>query len=261
MVGAENAEESVKGSLILTNQAEKAGHNIFIENFSLENKSASVWKNNGYKRFGSWYQINENSSELQESFVDPLTTPGAETEFILLKGRRDETIYQTQVKYKWLGKQATLSEGGNVHDNYQFSKILNHQNLEELSKTTLKVDLAGMNFYIYKYMRLPVLLYVGGDSFKQLQMVSRNDALGESDQNPDPDASEPFNQVNSSRPTDSAANSSPVSDPRNQKKNEFLSGYYVVGGIEYTYTNPGPVKQSLTLIRREWPIPAKNKSQ
>jgi len=261
MVGAENAEESVKGSLILTNQAEKAGHNIFIENFSLENRTASIWKNNGYKRFGSWYQINENSSELQESFVDPLTTPGAETEFILLKGRRDETIYQTQVKYKWLGKQATLSEGGNVHDNYQFSKILNHQNLEELSKTTLKVDLAGMNFYIYKYMRLPVLLYVGGDSFKQLQMVSRNDALGESDQNPDPDASEPFNQVNSSRPTDSAANSSPVSDPRNQKKNEFLSGYYVVGGIEYTYTNPGPVKQSLTLIRREWPIPAKNKSQ
>jgi hypothetical protein len=261
MQGTENARESIKGSLILTNQAEKTGQNVFIENYSLENQTGSIWQNNGYKRFASWYQINEGSSELEESFVDPLTTPGSENDFILLKGRRDEEFYKEQVKYKWLGKQAPLSEGGNVHDNFQFSKILNTQNLKELKKTILKVDLAGMNFYIYRFMRIPVLIYNSGDAKKQLQLINRDEALGESNTNPDPENNEPFNKLNSSRPGDPASPDNPVGDPRNQQKNEFLSGYYVVGDIEYTYSSPGPVKQSVTLIRREWPIPAKNKSQ
>ena len=45
-------------------------------------------------------------------------------------------------------------------------------------------------------------------------------------------------------------------DQRDGIKNEFLSGNYVVGGVKYTYSAPGPVKMSLSLIRREWPIPA-----
>jgi hypothetical protein len=261
MQGMENSQESLKGSLVLTNQAERAGQNVFIENFSLENKCGSIWKNNGYKRFASWFQINENSSSIEESFVDPLTTPGAEEDFILLKGRRDETFYQTQVKYKWLGKQAPVSEGANVHDNFQFSKILNYQNLEELNKTTLKVELAGMNFYIYKYMRIPIVIYIQGDTKKILQMADRDKALGEDGKNPDENLSQPANLLNSTRSDNPSSEDNPVNDTRNQRKNEFLSGYYVVGGIEYTYTNPGPVKQTLTLIRREWPIPAKNKTQ
>lgn len=261
MQGAEEARESIKGSLILTNQAEKSGQNIFIENYSLENQSGAIWQSNGYKRFGSWYQINETSSELQESFVDPLTTPGAENDFILLKGRRDEEFYKEQVKYKWLGKQAPISEGGNVHDNYQFSRILNVQNNDEIKKVSLRVDLAGMNFYIYRYMRIPILIYSAGDAKKQLELINRDEALGESNQNPDSENSESFNKFTSSRPGDPASPDNPVGSPLNQQKNEFLSGYYIVDSIEYTYSSPGPVKQSLNLIRREWPIPAKNKSQ
>jgi hypothetical protein len=257
----EDAQESLKGSLVLTNQAEKSGQNIFIENYSLENKTGAIWKRNGYKRYGTWWQLAESESTLEEAFVDPLTTPGAETDFILLKGRVDEKFFETQLKYKWLGKQASVTEGGNVHDNFQFSKILNHQNIEELSKTTLQVDLAGMNFYIYRYMRIPIVIYNGGDSKKQLEMQNRNDALGESNDNPDPEQNEGFNKATSSRPDNPSSEDDSVNDPRNQTKNEFLSGYYVVGGIRYTYSSPGPVKQSLTLIRREWPIPAKNKSQ
>jgi hypothetical protein len=261
MQGNDDAQESIKGSLILTNQAEKAGQNIFIENYSLENKSGSIWRRNGYKRYATWYQINQSSSEIEEAFADPLTTPGSETDFILLKGRADEKIYEKQLKYKWLGKQAPTSEGGNVHDNFQYSKILNHQNLDELKKTTLKVDLAGMNFYIYRYMRIPILIYISGDAKKQLEMIDRNEALGESAKNPDPELNEGFNKATSSRPDNPSSEDNPVNDPRNQQKNEFLSGYYVVDGIQYTYSSPGPVKQRLTLIRREWPIPAKNKSQ
>jgi hypothetical protein len=261
MPGAGKAQESIKGSLILTNQAEKAGNNIFIENYSLENKSGSIWQRNGYKRYASWFQMNKDSSEIEEAFTDPLTTAGAENDFILLKGRVDEKIYETQLKYKWLGKQAPLTEGGNVHDNFQYSKVLNHQNLDELQKTTLKVDLAGMNFYIYRYMRIPIIIYSSGDPKKSLEMINRDEALGENNKNPDPELTEGYNKASSSRPDNPSSADDPVNDSRNQQKNEFLSGYYVVGGIEYTYSSPGPIKTKLTLIRREWPIPSKNKSQ
>jgi hypothetical protein len=110
-------------------------------------------------------------------------------------------------------------------------------------------------------MRIPVLIYISGDAKKQLEMIDRNEALGESAKNPDPELNEGFNKATSSRPDNPSSEDDPVNDPRNQQKNEFLSGYYVVDGIQYTYSSPGPVKQSLTLIRREWPIPAKNKSQ
>jgi hypothetical protein len=260
IIGAENAQESVKGSLVLTNQAEKSGQNIFIENFSMENQSGRVWMNNGYKRYANWYNIAKESSTNENAFVDPLTTPGAETDFILLKGRRDETFYETQIKYKWLGKQAPVTEEGNVHDNFQFSKILNIQNLDELNKTTLTVTLSGMNFYIYKYMRIPIVIYDTNPK-KRLEMYNRNEALGESNANSEQSKNEGFNQTSSSRPGNPTSEDNISNDQRNQVKNEFLSGYYVVKDIQYIYTSPGPVKQQLTLIRREWPIPAKNKDQ
>jgi hypothetical protein len=260
MVGMDNAEESIKGSLVLTNQAEKAGQNIFIESYSIENKSGRIWMDNGYKRYANWYNIAKDSSTNENVFVDPLTTPGAETDFILLKGRRDENFYETQVKYKWLGKQAPLSEEGNVHDNFQFCKILNKQNLEELDKTTLVVTLAGMNFYIYKYMRIPIIIYETNPK-KRLELANRNEALGEDLKNSEQSKNEGFNKASSERPDNPSSEDNISNDPRNQVKNEFLSGYYVVKDIEYTYTSPGPVKQVITLIRREWPIPAKNKDQ
>ena len=49
-------------------------------------------------------------------------------------------------------------------------------------------------------------------------------------------------------------------DQRDAIKNEFLSGYYVVSGMKYKWTSPGPISMEMTLLRREWPIPAKNKN-
>ena len=42
-------------------------------------------------------------------------------------------------------------------------------------------------------------------------------------------------------------------------KNEFLSGYYIISEIKYKYDKGGPITQSLKLLRREWPIPGRNK--
>ena len=48
-------------------------------------------------------------------------------------------------------------------------------------------------------------------------------------------------------------------DPNAEVKNEFLSGYYVISEIVYTYNkDTTKIQQQLKLLRREWPIPAQN---
>ena len=38
---------------------------------------------------------------------------------------------------------------------------------------------------------------------------------------------------------------------------DFTSGHYVIGGIEYIYETGNPtIRQRLTLLRREWPVRA-----
>jgi hypothetical protein len=263
--GNEEAKNSIKGSLVLTNDTKFTEKNVFINRYTINNSSAQVWINNGYKRYGQWANLSGSEFEFQEAFVDPLTTPGAETDFILLKGRKDDgDWYKTMSKYKWLGKQAPFADDGNVHDNYCFAKVLNHQNLVELNKTTLKIELAGMNFYIYKYMRIPVNIYESGNPKNQTLMKNRNESLGISNKN----SEDALNSVVGKMSTfkDSAGNNTQVSDEdgtpeqTQQTKNEFLSGYYVVTGIKYKYDPyEKPMKMELTLTRREWPIPAKLK--
>lgn len=258
--GGEGAPENIKGSLLLTNEPSKEGLNIFIESYSLENNTGGIWMSEGYKRYSQFYEMEGNNSSYESVFVDPLTTEGAENEFILLKGKQGDDFYKNQVKYRWMGVQSSTRNQGNVHDNFLFAKLQNHQNLRETNKMVLKVDLAGMNFYVYKYMRIPVIIYQGGENKTNYKLLQeRNQALGEDKEN-DPNGAEPFNKSITTRGKGDGDGELGFDD-RDLIKNEFLSGYYVVAGINYTYSKPGPVKQTLTLIRREWPIPAKHKNQ
>jgi hypothetical protein len=152
----EQTKDTIKGKLMLTNRSDRAGTNIYIENWSQDKKSAQTWINHGYKRYSQYFSItDENATEYVSTFVDPLTTEGAENDAIIQKGRPKDEFYKSQVKYKYFGKQSS----DNVHENYIFSKLLNFQNLEEIKKVSLNVDMAGMNFYIYRYMRIPVIVY------------------------------------------------------------------------------------------------------
>jgi hypothetical protein len=266
--GNQNAKNanSIKGSLVLTNDTKFAEKNVYINRYTINNAAARVWLNNGYKRYGQWANLSGSEFEFQEAFVDPLTTPGAETDYILLKGRKDDgEWYKTMNKYKWLGKQAPYSDDGNVHDNYCFSKVLNHQNLVELEKTTLVVELAGMNFYIYKYMRIPVNIYESGNPKNQILMKNRNESLGISNKNSDDALNSVVGKLaafaqNPPGGANEVTDEDGPPEQTQQTKNEFLSGYYIVTGIKYKYDPyEKPMKMELTLTRREWPIPAKLK--
>lgn len=251
--------DSTKGSLILTNNTMMAEKNVYIERYTLKNKSGRAWLANGYKRYAQWFNVGESESTFEEVFVDPLTTPGSENDFILLKGRKlDGSFYSTMNKYKWLGKQAPVTEQGNVHEHYCFSKVLNHQNLVEITKTTLEVQLAGMNFYIYKYMRIPVTIYESNNPKASMIMQKRNEDLGEPNTDSDEAKNTPLGQLTPTPYQPQDTESAPKQNE--QVKNEFLSGYYLVTSVTYTYDpKDPPIKMNLTLSRREWPIPAKNK--
>jgi hypothetical protein len=264
MTLAEKAQDTLKGKLILTNQEERRGTNIFIESWSQVNNTASIWINNGYKRYSQYLDVKQDSLEYVKTFADPLTTQGVENDAILQKGRPKDEFYKKQVKYKWLGKQASKTEQGNVHDNYIFSALLNFQNLQEIEKVSLNVELDGMNFYIYKYMRIPILIYEKGSAYSNsAKLKDRDKALGEDkDTAPSDDPNKQANgRASENGGKDDSTSAQDIGkDLRDQIKNEHISGYYIVQGIEYTYINPGPVKMKLNLIRREWPIPAKNKN-
>jgi len=254
-VNDEKAKDTIKGNLVLTNRSDRLGTNIFIESWSMQNKSAAVWIKNGYKRYSQYLDIdNENKTEYISNFVDPHTTAGSEKDFIIQKGRANDGFYKDQVKYKWLGKQSI----SNVHDNYIFSEILNFQNLQEIQKLSLNVELSGMNFYIYKYMKIPLEIYESGGSnkFNIAKLKNRDKELGESD-GFDKQAKQEDLQGGRSSEGYPMTKEGFGSDQRDQVLNSHISGSYLVNSIKYTYTKPGPVKMSLNLIRREWPIPAK----
>lgn len=247
---ADEAKDTVKGGLVLSNSNTANGTNLYIDHWVVDNKSASVWIKNGYKRYSQYLELDENGgNEYVKTFVDPLTTQGSENESILPKGRKGDTFYQKQIKYKWLGKQSI----GNVHDNYIFSNLLNFQNLQEINKLSLNVDLAGMNFYIYRYMRIPVAIYESGarGSDRINKIKDRDEALGEGDDYSKTEGRQSEGDVEKSR-------NKVGMDPRDQILNQHVTGYYVVNKITYIYTPPGPIKMKLNLIRREWGIPAKN---
>jgi hypothetical protein len=117
-----------------------------------------------------------------------------------------------------------------------------------------------MNFYIYKYMRIPVAIYESGNPKNQELLKGRNEALGEDNKNSEAAKNTPLGKIAAMdmQPTDEDG----TPKQTDQVKNELLSGYYVVTGIRFNYApddSPSMLKMCLTLSRREWPIPAKNK--
>lgn len=226
--------EGVELPFILSNKSEDKGSNLYIEKFGLENNTGSIWIKNGYKRYCQYFDIPTDSYE--SFFVDPLTTDGAESTKILLKGRNGEDFYKTQQKYKYVGKQYS-GDNGNVHENYQFAKIQNIQNMKEIHKMSLNIELTRANFHLYRFQEVPVLIYTG-DEFIKPYLKARDEILGEEE---------------------TSQGAPDYLDGNVEVKNEFLSGYYVISEIHYVYKSRDEgIKQQIKLLRREWPIPAEN---
>ena len=142
-----------------------------------------------------------------------------------------------------MGRQNAGEDGlGNTHKNLMFSKLHNKQNQMEIEKMKLKVILSSFNPSIYKFQKIPVLMYhydgVRAEASKQGDF--KREEAGFSDQ--------PFGMAKGEDQNDAE-----------QVMDRFLSGHYIIENIDYVIDDPdGGLRQVVTLIRREWPTRIKN---
>lgn len=233
--GEEQSSNKIQMSNILTNASSMNATNTFIESYNLINNSGALSKRNGYKRKMIYY---ENDSEgIVAHELEPLASENMKDIEEPLKGRRGEDRYQQEVKSKYVGRLPIQSdEAPNVHLNYSYSAISNKQNIDEMNKMKLEITLKTFNPGIHLWQKIPVQIMKGG--FAQITAQQQT--------NKDKDE-KGFD-------TDQELESENVNDLNvDQVRDEFLSGYYIIGGIIYMYKPSTGITQKLTLLRREWP--------
>tara|TARA_Y100000385_G_scaffold217698_1_gene226877 strand:+ start:138 stop:1634 length:1497 start_codon:yes stop_codon:yes gene_type:complete len=222
---------------MLSNNLSLQGSARYISKYQQVNNSGKISKNNGYKRYTQYWDL--NAKEFISEFVDPITsdTPGMVP---VTKGRtingEVEGPVNDQVKFKFLGTQ-----GDNVHDNYYYASIQNFQNLAEINKLGMTIELDTVNPGILRYSRIYCSI------METAQMVKGTLTSPENDENAPSD---------SVRRTETPDNLGSDVDNEFGVINEYLSGFYVITGIEYFLISGeeaggAGLKQRLHLRRRE----------
>ena len=212
---------------IISNKLEFQGTARYMSKFQQINESGAISKINGYRRYTQYWDLSDR--EFVSEFVDPITdnTPGL---IPLNKGRivegQVEGPRNDQVKYKYLGVQSD-----NVHSDYMYAAIHNHQNLFDVKKIGMTIELDTVNPALLRYSRITCLVYEYGSSIKN---VLKDPTTGDK---PIPDAAQ----------RDQTAEE----DSGQALLNESLSGYYIISGYEYILTDASVLRMRLFLQRRE----------
>jgi hypothetical protein len=231
---SENDANEVETSLFLTTHSKAQGTNQHIEAYTLINRSGQASKLNGYKKTLQYFE-NDSDEGLVSFDLEALTSSNLKDIEEPLKGRRGEERYKQEVKTKYMGRIDVDPKTSNMHLNYNFARIHNKQNMDEMQKLVLQVELSGFNPAIHRYQKVPVFIFN-----ETQQQIQADKQLKEKKADKDFESSPTVDE------TDSIASKATIDD--------FLSGFYVIGGIKYKYSKrTGKISQSLTLYRREWP--------
>lgn len=215
----EDVKTTQMGKLYLTNNKEIAnGTNIFISSYSLENNSAEVTLTSGYSQIFQYYDdVTRNFLEFE---IHPLISDNLPSHLFPLRGKMNENRNEEEVKYIYLGKQSK-----NVHSNFLFSKVHNRKNKLELNKQFLNIQLSQANMALYTMQKIPIII-VEDD----LQKSNRIQVLNN-------EFSDNLDTLNKT------------------VNNDYLTGIYVIGSIEYIYQEgDNNIKQNIKMYRREWPL-------
>lgn len=228
--GAEGQEDEFPN--YLSNMIQMQGGARYISKHELVNKSGEISKANGYKRYTQYWDL--EAKEWVSEFVDPLTndTPGmiAATKGRIIDGEV-EGPRNDQVKYKYLGTQ-----GDNVHPEFQYATVQNYQNNSEINKMGMVIELDTVNPALVRYSRIYVQILEYASPIKNTLLAPSNDDI-EGDEAPQTRSGDPDENDQSSE---------------NGIVNEYLTGFYVITGVEWILTKPGPVRMRLKLKRREF---------
>ncbi len=238
--GSQDGEDpdNAEMPLLLTNLQKLKGLNNYVEEVEIINNSNQISLAAGNKRNVMIYDNNSDSDRLQKFDIEPLTSTNLSDIDEPLKGRRSEEDYLDNVKYKYIGRQNAGEDGlGNVHPNSVFAKLHNKQNELETQKIKVKVTLSSFNPSLYKYQKIPLLMYhYDGGKIRQAEVNKF-----EQEENG-------FNDDMLGMKNDNKEEGSPT-----QMIDRFLTGYYIIENININYDSSIGLTQEVTLIRREWP--------
>ena len=237
--GDENTSNEIKSKLLLTNHQRFESTNMHILKYNLNNKSGSNVKKNGYKRTLQFFE-NDSEEGLVSFDIEPLSSNQMKDIEEPLKGRRDEDRYKKEVKFKYMGRKNTDPDTSNTHLNYTFSEIHNKQNLEELDKLSLTIEMPAFNPSLHRFQKIPVVIYnvTGRQTGADTQLKKNQTDYG-------------FDPPAEANLEDKLADGTAVDN--------FLSGFYVIGSIIYRYSaKTEKISQELNLLRREWPSRTNN---
>lgn len=229
--------DSTASRLFLTNKVDFKPTNHYINRFEIVNTSQSVTEIHGHFRDVQVYD--DNSEEKLDEFEVSSLTQDPERLLDIqepLRGNRENEEYKDLRKHKYMGRQDVGEDGiGNSHANYVFAQLNNNMNIADTQRMKLVVTLESFNPSLYRYQKIPVLLY-------HVASESINVALGLEEAKKE----EGF--------TDSAIDVPKGEDNPDQVLDQFASGYYVVDSIELIYKKKlGKFYQKVTLLRRDWP--------
>lgn len=225
----------LEGPLVLTTHNRYIGTNLHIESYSIKNNAGSKLKKNGYKRSIQYYENDSEETGLVTFDIEALSGKNLSDIEEPLKGRRGENRFEEEVKHKYVGRRHTDPETSNTHLNYEYAKIHNIQNLDEIKKMTLEIQLDAYNPAIHRYQKIPIVIF-----HAEAEKISADRIVKENKVEKGFDETVPSEEE--------------IPNPGKLVVDNFISGYYIVGGIQYIYKEAeGKIKQKLTLIRREWP--------
>jgi hypothetical protein len=211
----------------LTNDVKFQGSANYMRKHQMVNESGFITKNNGYTRYSQFWD--QASREFISEFVDPIVDE-TEGQVPATKGRLIEGEVEgprdNQVRFKYLGQQSQ-----NVHDQFMYSVVLNYQNLSEITKMGMVAELDTVNPALLRYTRIFCQVFEYATPVKQQLTAST-----EGDEEPPRDAVKRDPELNA--------------EVDGGIINEFLTGYYVISGIDWIQVMPGPMKMKVYLQRR-----------
>lgn len=230
--GANPTEKEVP--LLVSNRYKSGEFPFGINGYILISNSGQKANATGYITQIVFYDEGSGSENPTEKVVnydiESDTPDSIEESMFLQKGRMREEIYREERRIEWMGVLNEYSaDNPGVHPNYFHAQHQNRMNIEDVTKFTLRVELESYFPGIYRGQVLPIEILV----INNTDTRKANSGSLENLESPQKD----MNVVD-----------------------EFLSGLYVVMGVEITWDLRG-MKQVLNLCRRVWKTNTSGKSQ
>lgn len=209
---------------VLTNYSKMGTSDAFVAEYRPVASQGRILVNSGYIYSVSYYdQLLDKDP--RSNFVTLDIRPKSDS---MLPGGPEGSekfkAFSSNIKYKaWYG-----TDYNNAHDNYNYALMHNRHNNMEIRKVTMYARLDGINLNIVRGMRVPLVI---------LRENLREEV--------DFDGMLPDEDVPKADTERGPADTSFVMD-------KWLSGYYVVGDITFTYSTSAGFNTELTLLRLEW---------